>query len=121
MQDLVLMVGHDRGQFACYRDYLQANGLRLVTTNDPREAVRLVHALRPALAVIDVWSLGETGWDICGMLRAPVSRSTPMLIMANATGAALRIVKVQARRLNGTVLPRWSALKRLDRWDGSFA
>jgi len=107
MRHFVLMVGHDRGQFASYRDYLRGSGLHLVTTSDPREAVRLVNALRPALDIIDVWSLGEIGWDICNVLRAThVSRSTPMLIMADATGTALRMVKARARRLNCTVLPR---------------
>jgi DNA-binding response OmpR family regulator len=107
MRHFVLMVGHDRGQFASYRDYLRGSGLHLVTTSDPREAVRLMNALRPVLAIIDVWSLGEAGWDICDALRATqASRSTPMLVMAGATGAPLRIVKARARHLNCTVLPR---------------
>ncbi len=111
MRPLVLMVGYDRGRFGTYRNHLRASGLHLITTSDPSEVVRLVNAVRPAVCIIDVWSLRETGWGICDALRATrVSRSTPMLVMANATGAALRLVKARARRLNCTVLP-W-ALKR---------
>jgi DNA-binding response OmpR family regulator len=75
MRHLVLMVGHDRGQFASYRDHLRASGLHLITASDPREVLRLANDLRPALDIIDVWSLGETGWDICNALRAPETRA----------------------------------------------
>jgi CheY-like chemotaxis protein len=120
MRPLVLMLGHDRGKFGTYGRHLRANGLRLITASNPSEAVRLVNAVRPAVCLIDLSSLGETGWDICDALRATrVSRSTPMLVMANATGAAQRAVKARARQLNCTVLPR--ALRRDEFVDFVFA
>jgi CheY-like chemotaxis protein len=111
MDHIVLMVGHGCGRFACYVDDLRAAGFRIMTASDAKEAVRLVTALRPSLGVIDVSTLGETGWEICGALRATrVSRSTPVLVMADATGATLRAVKARARHLDCTVLPQ--AMKR---------
>jgi DNA-binding NtrC family response regulator len=120
MRPLVLMIGHDRGRFGTYGGHLRAGGLRLITASNPSEAVRLVNAVRPAVCIIDVWSLRETGWDICEALRATrVSKSTPMLVMANATGAAQRTVKARARHLNCTILPR--TLSRDDFVDFVFA
>jgi DNA-binding NarL/FixJ family response regulator len=69
--------------------------------------MRLVAALRPALGLIDVSIAEDRGWQICETIRAiPSFRSTPLLVMADAMGVALRAVKARARHLDCMLLPK---------------
>jgi DNA-binding response OmpR family regulator len=107
MGHLLLMIGNGRGRFGSYQDHLRTSGFRIITASEPEEAVRLGAAVRPAVGVIDVSTLKETGWDICRSLRAiPILRSTPLLVMTDGTGALRRGVNARARALGCTALPK---------------
>jgi DNA-binding response OmpR family regulator len=101
------MIGHCRGRFASYQDHLRASGFRIVAASERKEAVRLVMALRPALGIVDLSTPENLGWEVCSTLRAiPAVRSMPLLVVTDAIGAPLRVVKTRARQLDCTPLPK---------------
>ena len=88
-----------------YRRSLQAGGFGVIATDETHEGPRLLAALRPAVCVIDVCSLQERGWELCGAIRAiPSLRQTAIVLLAETTGYPRGVLKGRAGRLNCTLL-----------------
>jgi len=69
-KETILVVDDERNIVELARMYLEAEGYRVVTAADGREALAQVRAARPALVVLDLMLPELDGWEVCRRLRA---------------------------------------------------
>lgn len=69
-KETILVVDDERNIVELARMYLEAEGYRVVTAADGKEALAQVRAARPALVVLDLMLPELDGWEVCRRLRA---------------------------------------------------
>ena len=69
-KETILVVDDERNIVELARMYLEAEGYRVVTAADGKEALAQVQATRPALVVLDLMLPELDGWEVCRRLRA---------------------------------------------------
>jgi CheY-like chemotaxis protein len=103
MGHMVLMIGTFDGCLDDYRRALHDGGFGVIRA-DAHDATRLLPALRPAVCVLDIRSLGEEGWDLCEMIRSiPTLSSTTLLLLTGRHGYRRGVLPARARRLRCTM------------------
>jgi len=79
----VLVVEDDPATQELIRYTLETRGFDVITASDVDEAVRLVHANRPALVTLDIVMPGGTGFDVLRAIRADESIArTPVILLS---------------------------------------
>ncbi len=79
---VVLVIDDDPNALDLLGRTLQGAGVRVVTTSDGREAVRLARTLRPTAITLDVLMPGMDGWEVLRELKAdPETRDIPVLMV----------------------------------------
>ena len=74
-------------------------------TTDAHDVPRLLAAVRPAVCVLDIRSLGENGWALCDVIRSiPTLNATTVLLLAETSGYPRGALTARARRLRCTIL-----------------
>jgi CheY-like chemotaxis protein len=78
----VLVVDDDPDALDLLGRALQEAGVRVVTTSDGREAVRLARALQPVVITLDVLMPGMDGWEVLRELKADrQTRGIPVIMV----------------------------------------
>src|SRR5215211_3049855 len=80
----ILVVDDEPGIVAIARDYLDRAGFRVITAGDGATALRLAHAERPSLLVLDLMLPGMDGLDVARALREDPATHTLPIIMLTA-------------------------------------
>jgi len=78
-RDRLLIVDDDRDLTRLVKQFLEQNGFQVTVEHDGDKAVALVHAMDPALVILDVMLPGQNGLDICRELRSFYSGPVLML------------------------------------------
>jgi DNA-binding response OmpR family regulator len=100
---MVLMIGTFDGCLDDYRRALHDGGFGVIRA-DAHDATRLLPALRPAVCVLDIRSLGERGWDLCKLIRSiPTTSSATLLLLAETDGYRRGVLAARARHLRCTM------------------
>jgi two-component system cell cycle response regulator DivK len=78
--ELILIVEDNEKNRRLVRDVLQFKGYRTVEAESGEEGLRLAHAERPALVLMDIQLPGIDGIETLGRLRAdPATRAIPVM------------------------------------------
>ncbi len=83
MQPKILVVDDDRTLLRFVHEFLEAEGLEVITTDRGRKALRLFFKERPDLVVLDVMMPGMDGWELCARLRELAE--TPVILLTAKT------------------------------------
>jgi hypothetical protein len=79
---VVLVIDDDPNALDLLGRTLQRAGVRVVTTSDGREAVRLARTLQPTAITLDVLMPGVDGWEVLRDLKAdPETRDIPVVMV----------------------------------------
>ena len=79
---LVLVIDDDPNALDLLGRTLQGAGMRVVTTSDGREALRLARTLRPSVITLDVQMPDMDGWAVLRELKAdPETRAIPVVMV----------------------------------------
>jgi CheY-like chemotaxis protein/anti-sigma regulatory factor (Ser/Thr protein kinase) len=78
----VLVIDDDPNALDLLGRTLQGAGMRVVTTSDGEEALRLARSLHPAAITLDVMMPGMDGWEVLRELKAdPETREIPVIMV----------------------------------------
>lgn len=77
----VLVIDDNADTLQLLQRYTTGTRYRLVTSQDPEQALSLVDQLRPQIVVLDVMMPQVDGWELLGRLRQhPVTQHTPIIV-----------------------------------------
>lgn len=79
----ILLIDDDETLAELLAEHIQANGFRVIVSNDGSEGLKQAQIEQPELVVLDVMMPGLTGWEVCKKLRA---FSEVPIIMLTAKG-----------------------------------
>lgn len=88
-EPLILAVDDEPGILRLLSLELQAQGCRMITTTDPREALTLAQSAEPDLVLIDLMMPEMSGYEL--MKRMRVRRRIPIIILSGKDGARDRL------------------------------
>jgi CheY-like chemotaxis protein len=90
MQASILVVDDTPALLDVVRSSLEAEGYRVVTCLESREAVRLARAERPDVIMLDVVMPEVSGWEVLAQLRSdPDFARTPVIVCTAYVAEAL--------------------------------
>jgi DNA-binding response OmpR family regulator len=69
MNELILVVDDDPKITRLAKDYLEKNGLRVLTAKDGPTALAIARREKPDLIVLDLMLPGMDGWEVCRLIR----------------------------------------------------
>ena len=92
----ILVVDDEPGIVAITRDYLDRAGFRVIVAGDGATALRLAHAERPSLLVLDLMLPGMDGLDVARALREdPATHALPIIMLTARGEEADRVVGLE--------------------------
>lgn len=89
----ILIIDDDVKLIELLRPYLAGHGMEVVSATEPKAGLRLVHAARPELVVLDVMLPGMSGFEVCKQIRA--ASSVPIIMLTARGEVADRIVGLE--------------------------
>jgi two-component system, OmpR family, alkaline phosphatase synthesis response regulator PhoP len=89
----ILIVDDERNVSQLSRMYLQADGFRVETVYNGKDALERVRNSRPDLVVLDLMMPGMDGWEVCRRLRA--AGDIPIIILTARTDDVDKIVGLE--------------------------
>lgn len=116
----VLVIDDNADTLQLLQRYASGTRYRLITTQDPRQALELAKEFSPQVIVLDVMMPEVDGWELLGRLgQHPVTGSTPIIVctilaqeeLALALGASAFLRKPVSRQGFLTTLDRQVARK----------
>ena len=122
-QASILVVDDTPALLDVVRTALQAEGDRVVTCLESREAVRLAFEERPDVVMLDVVMPEVSGWDVRARLRSdPVFARTPVIVCTAYVAEALgRLAELRGPDQHLGLLPKPFELEELIEVVGSVA
>jgi two-component system OmpR family response regulator len=93
--DHLLLVDDDRQLLQLLKDYLQANGYRVSTAANAREARQALAASQVDLLVLDLMLPGEDGLSLCRELRVREAPHLPILMLTARGEEADRVLGLE--------------------------
>jgi CheY-like chemotaxis protein len=114
-QASILVVDDTPALLDVVRTALQAEGYRVVTCLESREAVRLAFEERPDVVMLDVVMPEVSGWDVLARLRSdPVFARTPVIVCTAYVAEALgRLAELRGPDQHLGLLPKPFELEEL--------
>jgi DNA-binding response OmpR family regulator len=94
MTSRILVVDDDATLLRFFSDYMTSEGFEVLTARQGEEALKILFAERPHLAVVDVMMPGMDGWELCARVRE--MSSTPIILL---TAKSSEIDKLRGFRL----------------------
>src|SRR5215212_4628232 len=92
----ILVVDDEPGIVAITRDYLDRAGFRVIVAGDGATALRLAHAERPSLLVLDLMLPGMDGLDVARALREdPATHALPIIMLTARVEEAERLIGLE--------------------------
>jgi CheY-like chemotaxis protein len=77
----VLVIDDNADTLQLLQRYTTGTRYRLITSQDPEQALSLVDQLHPQIVVLDVMMPQVDGWELLGRLRQhPVAQHTPIIV-----------------------------------------
>jgi two-component system, OmpR family, alkaline phosphatase synthesis response regulator PhoP len=89
----ILIVDDERNVSQLSRMYLVADGFRVETATNGKDALDRVRTSRPDLVVLDLMMPGMDGWEVCRRLRA--QGDIPIIILTARTDDVDKIVGLE--------------------------
>ncbi len=89
----ILLVDDERHVTQLARMYLAADGFRVETVSNGKDALERVRNSRPDLVVLDLMMPGMDGWEVCRRLRA--AGDLPIIILTARTDDVDKIVGLE--------------------------
>jgi DNA-binding response OmpR family regulator len=89
----ILIVDDERNVSQLSRMYLVADGFRVETVTNGKDALERVRSSRPDLVVLDLMMPGMDGWEVCRRLRA--AGDIPIIILTARTDDVDKIVGLE--------------------------
>jgi DNA-binding response OmpR family regulator len=89
----ILIVDDERNVSQLSRMYLVADGFRVETVSNGKDALERVRSSRPDLVVLDLMMPGMDGWEVCRRLRA--AGDIPIIILTARTDDVDKIVGLE--------------------------
>lgn len=83
MTDTILLVDDEQHIIDLARMYLEADGFRIASATDGKQALQRILTEKPTLVVLDLILPGLDGWEVCRRVRA---ESDVPIIMLTARG-----------------------------------
>jgi signal transduction histidine kinase/CheY-like chemotaxis protein len=110
-RDTVLVVDDDPAVLDLMQRVLMKEGFRPVLADDPRKALVVARAIRPAVVILDVLMPGMNGWEVLRALKADAElESVPVVMLTivddRRTGLALGAVEHLVKPVDRDVLMR---------------
>ena len=91
----VVVVNDDRSVLEMLRDVLEAEGYRVVVSEDADRGYRLIREVSPDLAILDVRMAGTPDWHVVDRITADrATASVPVLV---CSGSVLELRDAGAR------------------------
>jgi two-component system chemotaxis response regulator CheY len=92
----IVIVEDDAGMAAALEGALSEAGYRVERAADGATGLRLAHATRPDLVVLDINLPGMSGFEAAACLRRePLTSDTPILFLSGAGGLPVRVREAQ--------------------------
>jgi DNA-binding response OmpR family regulator len=82
----ILVADDDQSTLKLLKIYLESSGYEVVRAVDGREALDLIQALEPDLAILDVLMPVMSGYEVCTILRDQPNTASMPLILLSALG-----------------------------------
>lgn len=92
--DHLLLVDDERAITDYIKPILERAGFRVTVARDGRNALRLVHELRPALIILDVIMPGLDGREVCRAMRRE-GNWTPVIMLTQVSTAADKVLSLE--------------------------
>jgi len=89
----VLLIDDDAKLADLLKAYLERSGIELVAAQDPEKGLKLVHAERPSLVILDVMMPGRDGFSVCKEIRA--TSDVPVLMLTARGETIDRVVGLE--------------------------
>jgi twitching motility two-component system response regulator PilH len=114
-QGSILVVDDTPALLDVVRSALEAEGYRVVTCLESREAVRLAQAERPDVIMLDVVMPEVSGWEVLARLRVdPAFARTPVIVCTAYVAEALgRLAELRGPDQHLGLLPKPFELEEL--------
>lgn len=93
----IMVVDDDEEFTSLYKEYLKMVGFDAISENKSSKAMKVAHAEKPDVFVLDLMMPEPDGFQLCRMLRAdPDFQRTPIIIVTALTNLDSKIVAMGA-------------------------
>jgi DNA-binding response OmpR family regulator len=94
VSELIVVVDDDTALLTLIEMMLRRSQFRVMTLDDPRDVLDLIHSITPSLFVLDVMMPRINGIELCKQIRSHPRTSHVPIIMLSAMGVSDNFSKV---------------------------